>query len=170
MKKTLIVIDMQNDLINGPLGSVATKAILPNVKNKIDEYMSRGDEVIFTRDTHYADYAKTLEGKYLKTKHCIEGTIGWEIHPDIDVKECKHINKPAFSCIGWAKYNLERVEVVGLHTDTSVVSNVLFIRSLFPEAKITVDMDCSVGLTKTGQKAAIAIMKNCQVEIIGEQI
>ena len=77
MKKVLIVIDMQNDFINGPLGTPEAQAIVPNVKNKIEEYRNRGDEIIFTRDTHTDNYLKTNEGKHLPVEHCIAGTDGW---------------------------------------------------------------------------------------------
>ena len=60
--KTLIVVDVQNDFVNGSLGSEEAQAIIPNVKKKIEEYYNRGDQIIFTRDTHYDDYLNTLEG------------------------------------------------------------------------------------------------------------
>ena len=78
-KKTLIVVDMQNDFIDGALGTKEAAAIVENVKKKIKEYADRGDEIIFTRDTHYEDYMETNEGKHLPVPHCIEETEGWEI-------------------------------------------------------------------------------------------
>ena len=71
-KKTLIVVDMQNDFIDGALGTKEAAAIVENVKAKIREYADRGDEIIFTRDTHYEDYMETNEGKHLPVPHCIE--------------------------------------------------------------------------------------------------
>ena len=78
-KKTLIVIDMQNDFVTGALKNPAAEAIIPNIKKMIEEYQSRGDEIIFTRDTHFANYLNTLEGKHLPVEHCIENTWGWEV-------------------------------------------------------------------------------------------
>ena len=100
--RTLIVIDMQNDFINGSLGTNEAQAIVPNVKKKIEEYKSRGDEIIFTRDTHDADYLNTNEGKHLPIKHCIEGTDGWKIHRDLDIKTCEHIDKTTFGWMYWS--------------------------------------------------------------------
>jgi nicotinamidase-related amidase len=168
MKKTLIVVDMQNDFISGSLGTLQARAIVANVKNKIDEYRANGNEVIFTRDTHFADYSKTLEGKYLKTKHCIEGTDGWEIANEVDVKECKHINKPTFGYVGWARYNFEKIEIVGLCTDICVISNALMLKTLFPDVKITVDANCCAGTTPKNHKAALAVMKSCCIDVIEE--
>ena len=65
MKKTLIVIDMQNDFIDGSLGTDEAVKIVPNVRKKIEEYRSNGDEIIFTRDTHGEDYLSTPESKKL---------------------------------------------------------------------------------------------------------
>ena len=80
MKKTLIVVDMQKDFIDGALGTKEAVAIVENVKKKIAEYQANGDEIIFTRDTHQTDYLKTNEGKHLPVEHCIEGSDGWQIY------------------------------------------------------------------------------------------
>ena len=63
--KTLIVIDMQNDFVTGPLGTEEARAIVPKIKEKIKKYREAGNRVIFTRDTHYANYLETKEGKML---------------------------------------------------------------------------------------------------------
>lgn len=57
MQKILIVIDMQNDFVTGPLGSEAAQVAAKNIAAHINEY----DTVIFTRDTHGPDYLDTLE-------------------------------------------------------------------------------------------------------------
>ena len=96
MKKTLIVIDMQKDFVDGSLGTSEAVAILDNVKNKIEEYKKNGDEIIFTRDTHQEDYMSTNEGKHLPVVHCVEGTPGWEIYEGLYVDGADIINKPSF--------------------------------------------------------------------------
>ena len=73
MNKVLIVIDMQNDFIDGSLGTKEAQTIVPTVKEKIKEYQKRGDNIIFTRDTHQTDYLNTPEGKKLPVEHCIYG-------------------------------------------------------------------------------------------------
>lgn len=99
--KTLIVIDMQKDFIDGALGTPEAKAIVPNVQKKIKEYLDNAHEVIFTRDTHGANYMETNEGKNLPVPHCIIGTDGWQIPTEIDVPNCLHINKPTFGFTNW---------------------------------------------------------------------
>ena len=168
MKKTLIVVDMQKDFIDGALGTKEAVAIVENVKKKIAEYQAAGDEIIFTRDTHQADYLNTNEGKHLPVKHCIDGTDGWKIAEGLEVPGAIYINKPTFGYLNWADYKLEEVEMVGLCTDICVVSNALIIKANFPEIKVTVDASCCAGVTPESHNAALTTMKMCQVEVIGE--
>lgn len=166
MKKTLIVIDMQNDFIDGSLGTAEAVQIVGNVAAKIQEYKSRGDEIIFTRDTHHKNYMETNEGKHLPVVHCIEGTKGWEIREELDTEGAKIIDKPSFGYTGWGNYAFEEVELVGLCTDICVVSNALIIKALFPEIKVSVDASCCAGVTPESHDAALKTMQMCQVEII----
>lgn len=168
MKKTLIVIDMQNDFINGALGTKEAEAIVSNVKKKIAEYQANGDEIIFTRDTHQADYMNTNEGKYLPVEHCIEGTDGWQIADGLEVTDAIIINKPTFGYLDWSKYQFEEIELIGLCTDICVVSNALILKAMFPEIKVSVDASCCAGVTPDSHHAALTTMKMCQVEVLGE--
>lgn len=169
MKRTLIVIDMQNDFIDGALGTKEAQAIVPNVKKKIKEYKARGDEIIFTRDTHFEEYLETNEGKHLPVKHCVRGTHGWQISDDIgNGAGCEVINKITFGYEGWDRYNFEEVELVGLCTDICVVSNALILKAMFPDIDITVDASCCAGVTPETHKAALTTMKMCQINVIGE--
>lgn len=168
MKKTLLVIDMQKDFIDGALGTKEAVAIVDNVKKKIAEYQANGDEIIFTRDTHQANYLNTNEGKYLTVEHCIEGTEGWKIEEGLEVPEAIYINKPTFGYLNWKDYHLEEVEIIGLCTDICVVSNALIIKATYPEIKVTVDASCCAGVTPESHTAALTTMKMCQVEVIGE--
>ncbi len=166
MKKTLIVVDMQKDFIDGALGTKEALAIVDNVKAKIMAYQEAGNEIIFTRDTHQADYLNTNEGRYLPVEHCIEGTKGWMIWDGLEVSGAKIVNKPTFGYLNWKDYNFEEVELVGLCTDICVVSNALIIKALYPEIKVTVDANCCAGVTVESHEAALLTMKMCQVEII----
>lgn len=168
MKKTLVVVDMQKDFIDGALGTKEAVAIVDNVKKKIAEYKENGDEIIFTRDTHQTNYMETNEGKHLPVEHCIEGTDGWKIGEGLEVEGAVYINKPTFGYMNWKDYNLEEVEIIGLCTDICVVSNALIIKATFPEIKVTVDASCCAGVTPESHKAALTTMKMCQVEVIGE--
>lgn len=168
MKKTLIVVDMQKDFIDGALGTKEAVDIVQNVKNKIAEYKSRGDEIIFTRDTHKQNYLETNEGRHLPVEHCIENTDGWEIPSELIVEGATYINKPSFGYTEWNNFDFEDVEIIGLCTDICVVSNALIIKASFPEIDVTVDASCCAGVTPETHEAALTTMRCCQVNVIGE--
>ncbi|MBQ9990659.1 MAG: cysteine hydrolase [Lachnospiraceae bacterium] len=168
MKKTLIVVDMQKDFIDGALGTKEAVAIVPRVKEKIKEYQETGGEIIFTRDTHHEDYLNSNEGKYLPVEHCVEGTAGWMVWEGLEVPGAIYVDKPNFGYPDWKNYDLEEVELIGLCTDICVVSNALIIKALYPEIRVAVDAACCAGVTPESHRAALLTMKMCQVEILGE--
>ena len=167
--KTLIVIDMRNDFVTGSLGPKEAQAIVPNVKKKIQEYVNRGDQIIFTRDTHYSNYLETQEGKMLPVEHCIYDTEGWEIVDELEVMNCIYVNKTSFGWDGWLKLNYEEIELIGVCTDICVISNALILKAQFPEVKITVDASCCAGVTPGLHEAALKVMKSCQINVIGDE-
>ena len=165
MKKTLIVVDMQNDFIDMALGTKEAVAIVPKVKDKIREHVKNGDEIVFTRDTHTENYLQTPEGKKLPVEHCIKGTKGWQIAEGIYVEGCKIIDKPNFGWPHWNEEHFEDVEIIGLCTDICVVSNALIIKATFPDANVKVDSNCCAGVTVETHEAALKTMAMCQIEI-----
>lgn len=167
--KTLIVIDMQKDFIDGSLGTKEAQAIVPNVAAKIKEYEKNGDEIIFTRDTHGEDYLDTPEGRKLPVKHCIRGTDGWQIADGLMVNGAVCIDKPTFGWTHWNERHFEEIELVGLCTDICVVSNALILKAQFPEVPITVDAACCAGVTPESHQAALTTMKMCQIDVIHDQ-
>lgn len=169
--KILIVVDMQNDFINGSLGSAEAEAIVPFVKNKINECICSGNEVIFTRDTHTEDYLNTSEGKNLPVVHCVKGTHGWQIADGIYADGAKIIDKPSFGWLGWRdefekiKNELTEIELIGLCTDICVVSNALILKAMFPEITVSVDPSCCAGVTPQTHTSALETMKMCQIKV-----
>jgi nicotinamidase/pyrazinamidase len=177
--KILIVVDMQNDFITGPLGTDAAKEILPNVVEKIKNW----DGVVFaTRDTHFDDYTQTQEGKYLPM-HCVQGTEGWEINEDVlnvleNVPTINIVDKPTFGSMNLVEFVGEyimatglnepdiEITLIGLCTDICVVSNALILKANFIESNISVDASCCAGSTPEGHNAAITTMKSCQINIL----
>lgn len=168
--KILIVVDMQNDFIDGALGTKEATEIVKNVKNKIDLYRKNGDTVIFTRDTHGENYMETMEGKNLPVPHCIKGTKGWEISSKLSIADSKIIDKPTFGSTELSEYlktlsNIEEIELIGLCTDICVISNTLLIKAAMPEMKISVDSACCAGVTPESHENALNAMKMCHIEI-----
>ena len=166
--KTLIVVDMQNDFIDGSLGTKEAQAIVPNVKKKIHEYKNRVYEIIFKRDSLQSDYLDTPEGKKLPVVHCIKGTKGWQIADGLEVEGCTYIDKPTFGWTHWNERTFQEIEMVGLCTDICVVSNALILKATFPSVEITVDASCCAGVTPQTHLAALETMKMCQILVTGE--
>ncbi len=166
----LIVIDMQNDFIDGALGTAEAVAIVPNVKKKVSEFIAAGGTVIYTRDTHTPDYLSTQEGKNLPVVHCVRGTPGWEIADGIYANGCQVVDKPSFGSTELPKVlaeikDLESIELVGLCTDICVISNAMILKAAFPEIPITVDSSCCAGVTPESHENALKAMAVCQINI-----
>ena len=173
MRKMLIVVDMQNDFINGALGTPEAEAIVDRVVEKIGRYPV--SDIIATRDTHAENYLETQEGRKLPVVHCVKGTPGWELHPKIAaaLKGAVIINKPTFGSRELAEKlallaELDELEItlVGLCTDICVVSNALLIKAFLPETPVWVIADCCTGVTPESHKAALDTMRMCQIEIL----
>ena len=174
MKSILLVIDVQNDFIDGALGTKEAIATLPNIIKKINNF---DGEVIFTRDIHDENYLSTQEGKYLPVLHCIKNTYGWQIAKEADdyrVKnKCMTFDKGVFGSIECAEYvkdqfengNIDKITLIGYCTDICVVSNALIIKALCPELEIHVDSTCCAGVTPDKHKAALETMASCQIII-----
>jgi nicotinamidase-related amidase len=166
--KTLNVVDMQNDFIDGTLGTPEAQKIVPSVIDKIQLRQEEGWEILYTRDTHEEDYLCTAEGKKLPVPHCIRGTAGWQIPAEIYREGSFVIDKPTFGWMGWNQYSFDRIELIGLCTDICVVSNALILKAAYPEIPVIVDAGCCAGVTVATHKAALETMKMCQVKVIGE--
>ncbi len=172
MRKLLIVIDMQNDFIDAALGTEEAVSIVEAVKDKIRTCPA--EDIYATMDTHGENYMDTQEGKNLPVKHCIRGTEGWQIRPDIaELLTGAHIyEKPTFGSTALAadlkalsdKEEIE-IELVGLCTDICVVSNALLLKAYMPEVKISVDAACCAGVTPDKHLAALETMQSCQIHV-----
>ena len=173
MRKILIVIDMQNDFIDAALGTKEAVAIVEPVKKKIRSYPAA--DVIATMDTHGENYLETQEGRYLPIPHCIRGSEGWKIRPDIAelLTEAKIYEKPTFGSTALAA-DLKAVSaqeeiklaLIGLCTDICVISNALLLKATMPEVKITVDAACCAGVVPEKHLAALETMRSCQIQVI----
>lgn len=173
MRKILVVVDMQNDFVDGALGTGEAVAIVDKVVEKINGFEG---EIIATYDTHYDNYMDTREGKYLPVPHCIKDTKGWQLNDKVqkalDTKKYETIQKPTFGSTalveelsGCDQENTE-VELIGLCTDICVVSNALLLKANYPEMNISVDAGCCAGVTPESHEAALTTMKMCQINVL----
>lgn len=172
----LIVVDMQNDFIDGSLGTDEAAAIVPEVVRKIEGFQGK---VYYTQDTHRKDYLETAEGKKLPVEHCIKGTQGHQLNPSVEDLRVKYdsplIEKVTFGStwlpqllLGEYGNSLKEITLIGLCTDICVISNALLLKAYFPETRIIVDASCCAGVTPGSHKNALEAMKMCHIEIINE--
>ena len=180
MKKILVVVDMQNDFIDGPLGTPEAIAIVDRVCEKIRE--GGWDKIVLTRDTHDDDYLETMEGQKLPIEHCIRNSDGWllntKVHKAVHgiTYKCEGIsifNKPTFGSLGLVnqiirKRDSKNIELtlVGVCTDICVISNALLLKAHYPEMKIVVDASCCAGSTPEKHRMALEVMKSCQIDVL----
>lgn len=176
MRKVLVVIDMQNDFIDGALGTEEAQAMLPQLEAKLarEEALLAREEalLVFTQDTHGADYLETQEGKNLPVPHCIKPEKGWEIAPSLKPfveKASAVVEKPTFGSLELPKViaglEPDAIELVGLCTDICVIANAMILKAAFPEVPISVDASCCAGVTPESHENALKAMKMCQVAV-----
>lgn len=176
MKHLLVVVDIQKDFVDGALGTAEAVAIVENAAKKIREF---DGEIFVTYDTHFENYMETAEGAKLPVPHCIKGTEGWELNADIaDAlanKKYIAVEKITFGSTELSELVKKAVgdedfdvTLIGLCTDICVVSNALILKANFPEKEVYVDAACCAGVTVDTHNAALATMKMCQINVIGE--
>jgi len=178
--KYLIIVDMQNDFVTGPLGTLEAVAIVDKIKEKIEKIEKDPSvKIIFTRDTHYRNYLHTLEGLRLPIEHCIFETPGWCVVDSLreatyKTYSSKYINKYTFGNLNWEQEihdnGTVEIEIVGVCTDICVISNALILKATYPEILITVDASCCAGTTPEMHQKALDVMRSCQIEIVNENI
>ena len=165
----LIVVDMQNDYIDGALGTKEAQAIVPYVRQRIEGFRGK---VFFTRDTHGEDYMTTQEGRNLPVPHCIRNTEGWQIRRELEeLRTTAAIDKETFGARDLVKVlgeeeKLDSVTFLGLCTDICVISNVMLVKAFFPEVPVTVDAAGCAGVTPRSHATALDAMEAVQVKVI----
>lgn len=171
----LIVVDMQNDFIDGALGTPEAQAIVEAVAQRASSF---DGTVVFTKDTHGSDYAATQEGRNLPIPHCITGTTGWELAPALETVRARRsapvFEKPSFGSLDLARWlvaqnnaaPIDSIELCGLCTDICVVSNAITIKAHLPEVPLAVNPALCAGVTPAAHDAAIVTMASCQVQIL----
>lgn len=170
----LIIIDVQNDFVSGPLGTAEAQQMLPRLLEKAAGFDGK---ILMTKDSHSDDYLQTQEGRLLPVPHCIVGTEGWEFPESLEKirkeKEAEVYQKSCFGCEPLVEDlkkldragQLESVELVGICTDICVVSNALMIKSALPELPVSVDASCCAGVTREKHEAALEVMRSCQIQV-----
>ncbi len=162
----LLVIDLQNDFIDGALGNDGNEKIVKPIEKLVENF---DGEVIFTRDSHDENYLQTLEGSHLPVSHCIKNTKGWEIR--IDTKNNKIIDKPSFGSYELVEYlkklnekeKIENIYMTGICTDICVLSNAILIKNALLDTEVKVYENLCKGTNEKNHQTALEAMKSCQV-------
>ncbi len=177
--KCLVVVDMQNDFVSGALGSQDARAIVQNVVERVQRAVDDGEEIVFTRDTHQKNYLQTQEGSKLPVPHCIAGTDGWELIPELRpyAEGRLVLDKPTFGSrqLGEAlvqlneQERLEQIALIGLCTDICVISNAMVAKAFLPETPLVVEAACCAGVTPESHENALRALEVCQVNVVRQQ-
>lgn len=173
MKRVLVVVDYQNDFVSGTLGFEKAVALEEAIVQKIEQYIQRDEEVIFTFDTHLDNYMDTQEGRNLPVPHCIKNTEGWNLYgriADYCDSSTKCFEKPTFGSMELAEYlrrnRYESVELVGVVSNICVISNGILAKAALPEAEIIVDASCTASNDDTMNEKALDVMEGMQIKVI----
>lgn len=186
--KLLIVVDYQNDFVDGSLGFEKAKAIENRLVIKIEKHIQEGGIVLFTMDTHKNDYLTTREGKSLPVEHCIEKTDGWELHGKIKevfnkyVKDhvCYMMLKDTFGMdmgldLGALKIrkiieSSSEIEMCGVATNICVLSVAVSVQSIAVNTPITIDASCCASFDDDLHEKALDVMEGLQINVINRGI
>ncbi len=169
--KLLVVVDYQKDFVDGALGFEAAAAIEDKLCDKINAYLRSGDEVVFTLDTHEQKYLFTNEGKHLPVKHCIKGSVGWQLFGKVarlaEGRKC--FEKPTFPSLELAKYiegkGFKQIELAGVVTNICVISNAIMAKAAAPDCQIVVDSACVASNDGQMEQKCFELMKNLHIEV-----
>lgn len=172
--EVLVVVDMQGDFLTGPLGNAECAASLGPVL----ELLRRGgwDLTCFTRDTHRPNYLQTLEGRKLPVEHCIEGTEGWRLAPELrpfaDAGRAAVVDKPTFGSFAlvdrvaaFVGDRPVRFHLCGVCTGICVLSNAALLRARFPDAEIVVPREATADVTPEAKEHALSCLAAIQCDV-----
>jgi nicotinamidase/pyrazinamidase len=180
--KILVVVDYQNDFVNGslPCGKDAEN-IEDYIFGAVEKYVEKG-RVYFTLDRH-TDYALKCspEGK-LFPAHCMKNTPGIELYGKLnrfiyspDVKILFKNRYASFKLIEELRDNMEFLEgkteitFMGVATNICLMQNALACYNFVPDAETIVDANGCASWDKTKHKEALTYMKEIGITVINDE-
>ena len=193
MNSILVIIDVQNDFIDGALPADKDRTVTKRIAKCAANAAKWNVPIVFTRDTHHDEgddkYEDTLEGQNLPVKHCIKGTHGWEIADELKdftfyneetgssniVDKCtfgSYIYLPDVIEYQIDNYkqlygkNIDQIDICGFDTDICLISNALILRARFPNMKISVFENLCAGSSPERHAAALEVLKSNQIDVI----
>ncbi|MGN1004490.1 MAG: cysteine hydrolase family protein [Oscillospiraceae bacterium] len=176
MNRLLIVVDYQNDFVCGSLGFPGAEKLAGPIAERIREYRTAGDEVVFTFDTHEPGYLDTQEGCKLPVPHCVRDTEGWALYgPVAEVMQDgdTSFRKPTFPSLELGKWlegrAYDRVELCGLVSNICVLSNAVIAKAALPEAEIIVDANLTASSDPILHEKALDVLAGIQVTVLNRK-
>ncbi|MBE5781242.1 MAG: cysteine hydrolase [Clostridiales bacterium] len=177
MANVLIVVDYQNDFVDGALGFEGAELLSGGIVNHVNDALKQGDPVYLTLDTHFEDYMDTAEGKRLPIPHCIKGTKGHELYGALasyaDAPGVTVIEKPTFGSVDLAKAILDAhgkgphtFHLMGLVTNICVLSNAALLKAAFPESEFIIHGDLCGGGDKALHEKGLDVMEGLLMTVI----
>lgn len=178
-RKVLLVVDFQNDFVNGALGFEKAATLDEGIAGMVEQYMSDDDIVMFTMDTHHGNYLNTQEGNKLPVPHCILGSEGWELYgktheaynKDHALGTLYSFEKETFGsdslllALRDRADEIESITLVGVVTNMCVISNAVIAKAACPEAEIIIKKDLVASFDETKHAEALSVMESMQMTV-----
>ncbi len=172
MKKLLVVVDYQNDFVNGSLGFPEAELLDEPIAAKVAAYREEGADIIYTMDTHGPAYLDMQEGRKLPVVHCQNGTEGWKLYGKTGeaCKDAMTIGKHTFGSFDLAMMALnngyDQIELCGVVSNICVMANAVLLKTAQPEAEIIIDAKCVASNDKELNEKALDVLASMQFTII----
>lgn len=166
--RVLVIVDCQNDLVIGAHGPFMAQSIIPHMKERAKQYADGETLILFTKDARCQSSGWSL---VKEISNLADGYSNFLIYSDEEIIRSR-IVKDTFGSIKMAEVlkryekQISNITFMGFNTDTSIISNVLLVKSFLPEVPITVDASCCAGTTLDKHLAALEVMKSCQIDVI----
>ncbi|MBF0713571.1 isochorismatase family protein [Gemella sp. GH3] len=168
----LVVVDYQVDFVDGSLGFSEAKDIEDNIEDKIKDYLSKEQDIVFTLDTHDEGYLETREGKHIPIEHCLRDSNGHKIYGKIDNYKgsAKRIfEKDTFGSLELARFisrsDYKKVEFVGLVSNICVLSNIILVQNYNKNIDIIVDLNSTLSGDKEINDTLHIYLKSLGVKV-----
>lgn len=173
MKKALIVVDYQNDFVDGALGFKGAEKMEKPIVKRIEQAIEDGWDLLFTLDVHDADYLKTAEGKHIAA-HCFRESEGAKLYGSVInyISKAKAVfEKQTYGSLELGNFLRQQsyaaLELAGLVSNICVLSNAVIARTALPEAEIYLNRELTSGPDAELHRKALDVMKGLHIDIVG---
>lgn len=192
MRDYLVVINPQNDFVNGNIPADNGEELIKKIAQKINKYMDNitDGNIYVVLDTHYDDYLLTNEGRHLRIEHCMINTSGAYIHKEIRDIITKHenyigtvryVHKNTYGSIDlvqaikrelslYSENLIANIHIIGMLIENDIITNAILLKSFFPEANVNVHFDCCGTLSNADKENTFIALKNCNINICFDEV